>query len=172
MTGATLSPEFPGQGVYLPISISWGENSHSCQALVDSGADGNFIDINLAHRLNVPLETLDSPLSVTALDGRALGDGKVTQATSRLLLKSDAHQEEIILYLVYSPEFPVILGYRWLNLHNPQIDWVSGRIVEWGPTCHATCLFCRPLSLPSKSLDPAELTHCSHRVPGFERGFQ
>ena len=30
LKGATLSPEFPGQGVYLPISISWGEYSHSC----------------------------------------------------------------------------------------------------------------------------------------------
>ena len=93
-----LSPEFPGQGINLPISISWGEYSHSCQALVDSGAAGNFIDINLAHRLNVPLDTLDSPLSATALDGRALGDGKITQATSRLLLKYDAQQEEITSY--------------------------------------------------------------------------
>lgn len=159
MTGATLSPEFPGQGVYLPVSISWGESSHSCRALVDSGAAGNFIDVDLAHKLNVPLQSLDSPLSVTALDGRPLGNGRVTQATSRLLLKSDAHQEEITLYLVRSPEFPVILGYPWLNLHNPHIDWVSGRIVEWGPTCHATCLFYRSLPLPSESLDPAELSH-------------
>ena len=74
-------------------------------------------------------------MSVTALDGRALGDGKVTQATSRLLLKYDAQQEEITLYL-HSPEFPVILGYPWLNLHNPHVDWVPGRIVEWGVTLY------------------------------------
>ena len=60
--------------------------------------------------------------------------------------------------LVHSHEFPVIfriLGYPWLNLHNLHVDWVSGRIVEWGPTCHATCLFSRPLS---ESLDPIELS--------------
>lgn len=70
MTGATLSPEFPGQGVYLPISISWGESTHSCNALVDSGAAGNFIDSNFALKLNVPLVPLEVPLSVSALMAR------------------------------------------------------------------------------------------------------
>lgn len=158
MTGTTLSPEFPGQGVYLPISISWGESTHSCNALVDSGAAGNFIDSNFALKINVPLVPLEFPLSVSALDGQALGDGKVTQATTSLRLQSEAHREELSLHVIHSPEFPVVLGIPWLTRHNPHIDWVTGRILEWGPTCHATCLFFSPPALPAESLDSTELS--------------
>ena len=158
MTGATLSPEFPGQGVYLPVSISWGEGTHTCQALVDSGAAGNFMDVNFALKLKIPLVPLKVPLSVTALDGQALGDGKVTRSTAPLRLQSEAHREEISLHLIHSPEFPVILGSPWLTRHNPHIDWVTGRVLEWGPTCHATCLFANPPVIPTEPLDPAELS--------------
>lgn len=29
----------------------------------------------------------------------------------------------------------MILGYLWLALHNPQIDWSTNKISEWGPNC-------------------------------------
>ena len=65
-------PDTPGQS-WSPMSLPL-ENPEPMQigrhritaaerALVDSGAAGNFIDINLAHRLKVPLDTLHSPLS-------------------------------------------------------------------------------------------------------------
>ena len=158
MTGATLSSQSPDQAVYLPISISWGKNKHSCQALVDSGAAGNFIDRGLAQRLKIPLVSLETPLAVTALDGRALGNGSVTRVTSRVRLQLEDHREEISLNLICSPEFPVVLGFPWLNRHNPHLDWVTGRILEWGPTCHATCLFSdSPLCFPEPP-EPAELS--------------
>ena len=158
MTGATLSSQSPDQAVYLPISISWGKNKHSCQALVDSGAAGNFIDRGLAQRLKIPLVSLETPLAVTALDGRALGNGSVTRVTSRVRLQLEDHREEISLNLICSPEFPVVLGFPWLNRHNPHLDWVTGRILEWGPTCHATCIFSdSPLCFPEPP-EPAELS--------------
>lgn len=39
------------------------------------------------------------------------------------------------------PVFCLILGYPWLLQHNPNIDWSTNTIPEWGPTCHATCIF-------------------------------
>ncbi|XP_062842684.1 uncharacterized protein lrfn4b [Trichomycterus rosablanca] len=82
----------------------------------------------------------------------------VTLITSPLRLRSGAHQEEISLYLIHLPEFPVVLGFPWLSRHNPQIDWVTGQISEWGPTCHATCLFSSSPPPPTESLDPTELS--------------
>ncbi|XP_062843452.1 interferon-induced very large GTPase 1-like [Trichomycterus rosablanca] len=43
------------------------------------------------------------------------------------------------------------------NCHNPQIDWVTGQISEWGPTCHATCLISSSPPPSTKSLDPTKL---------------
>ena len=118
---------------------------------MDSGAAGNFMDINVARRLQVPQTTVNPPFVISALDGRSLGKGRVTVATAPLRLQSDTHWEEITLYLIDSPGFPVVLGFPWLNRHNPCIDWATGTIREWGPTCQATCL------LPSSARPLVEL---------------
>ncbi|XP_060775509.1 uncharacterized protein LOC132885169 [Neoarius graeffei] len=161
VTGPTLSPGLPGQGIYIPVSISWGESVHSCQALIDSGAAGNFMDIHFAQSINIPTAPLEVPLSVSALDGQALGDGRVTQVTSPVFLQSQGHKEEISLHLIPSPEFPVILGLPWLTRHNPRIDWVTSQVVEWGPACHASCLLS---SSPVSPAEPPDLTELS-QVP-------
>ncbi|MGL5294568.1 MAG: retropepsin-like aspartic protease [Aeromonas sp.] len=61
----------------LPITLTWGNQRHQIEALVDSGAAGNFMDLDLAERLKIPSEPLPTPLVVTALDGRPLGSGTV-----------------------------------------------------------------------------------------------
>ena len=71
-----MFPESPNLAVYVPITISWGEHEYSCQALVDSRAADDFIDNNLSRRLKIPQIALKTLLVVTALDGRALGNGK------------------------------------------------------------------------------------------------
>ena len=108
--------------------------------------------------MQIPQEALETPLSVSALDGQPIGDGKVTSATTPLRLRVGNHNKTISLHLLDSPEFPVVLGFPWLNRHNPHIDWSTGSILELGPTCHATCLLSRN-SPVSKSPDPSELSN-------------
>ena len=105
------------------------------------------MDLSLAQRLNIL--SLDPPLSVTALDGRPLGPGLVNQMTSAVRVQIDNHKEELSFHLIQSPDFTVVLGFPWLTRHNPHLDWTSRTILEWGPTCHATCLFSR---LPSPEI--------------------
>ncbi|KAI2664272.1 Transposon Tf2-9 polyprotein [Labeo rohita] len=47
-------------------------SSRSCSALIDSGAEGNFIDEDWALQHGVPLQELVDPLPVYALDGSVL----------------------------------------------------------------------------------------------------
>ena len=70
MTGATFSPDSPGVGVFLPVCLSWGVQRHTFQAFIDSGTAGNFMDINVAQRLQVPQITVNPPFVISALDGR------------------------------------------------------------------------------------------------------
>lgn len=57
------------------------------------------------------------------------------------------HLETIQFYVIKSPEFPLILGFTWLVLHNPQIDWSSSNILKWRPDCDK-CLSASSLGLP------------------------
>ena len=160
MTGATYSPDSPGAGVFLPVYLSWGEQRHTFQAFIDSGAAGNCMDISVARRLQVPQIAVNPPFTISALDGRSLGKGRVTAATAPLRLLSDNHREEITLYLIDSPGFPVVLGFPWLNRHNPCIDWATGTVLEWGPTCQATCPLqssAQPLVEPVDALELSQV---------------
>ncbi len=86
------------------------------------------MDFSLARSLKVPTDSLVTPLSVTPLDGRPLGPGKVTLLTSPLHLFIHEHQEELCFHLIRSPVFPVLLGHPWLLQHNPHFDWSTGAI--------------------------------------------
>lgn len=37
-------------------------------------------------------------------------------------------------------ETPMVLGNPWLHCHNPQINWVQGKVVSWHLHCHSFCL--------------------------------
>ncbi|KAK3515731.1 hypothetical protein QTP70_030176, partial [Hemibagrus guttatus] len=70
------------RGLFLPITLIWGTRRHKLKALVDSGTAGNFMDMSLVKSLQIPVDSLPAPLTVTVLDGRPLSPGKVTLLTS------------------------------------------------------------------------------------------
>ena len=72
--------------------------------------------------------------------------------------------------VISSPLFPVILGIPWLRAHNPQVDWISGRITFPSYYCQEHCLP-RP-SNPSPTLmclnaDPSLLQSVPKPYHGF-----
>lgn len=129
------------------------------QALIDSGAEGYFIDRDLAIQSGLPLEALPEPCTTRALDGHILV--QVTQATAPLkLVLSGNHNENISFKLISAPKTPIILGFPWLKVHNSHIDWAACRILSWSPYCLSTCLQsalppteCAAAPLDSESLD-------------------
>ena len=163
MTGATLTPSASTSCLQIPVTISWEhQQHHPLLAFVDSGAAGNFMDLTLAKRLHLPITNLDCPLMVMALDGRPLGKGKVNQITAPVLMSIEGdHHEKIQFNLIQTPEFPLVLGFPWLSHHSPHINWSSGTVVEWGPSCKSTCLLSRATPLVPKPPSFFELS----RVP-------
>lgn len=127
---------------------------HTLPALIDSGAEANIMDIELARQLGLETQRLPSPVPARALDGHLLGT--VTSITAPISMTlSGNHHEEIRFHLLHSPDQPLLLGYPWLRRHNPHLDWTTGTIFEWGKDCHRTCL--RSALRPSSSApsDPA-----------------
>ncbi len=150
----------------VPATISLEGHQHLVQAIIDSGAAGNFLDLSFAKERGIPTQLLPHPQAVTALDGRPLEPGRVTEATQFLRLTIHQHQQEETFYLIDSPEYPVILGHPWLCTHNPWIDWPAGTILRWGPTCHLTCL--SPSAPSSEGQESVDLS----RVPSSYHQFK
>ncbi|KAJ8004088.1 hypothetical protein DPEC_G00155150 [Dallia pectoralis] len=56
----------------LDATLSWEQQSLQLSALVDSGADENFLDSNLVSQAGIPVEVLPAPLNAHALNGELL----------------------------------------------------------------------------------------------------
>ncbi len=56
----------------LPVRLQWAARVHNCQALLDSGVQGNFMDINLAQYLQIPIVPFIHKISVNAINGQTL----------------------------------------------------------------------------------------------------
>lgn len=62
-------------------------------------------------------------------------------------------RETLAFYVTSSPNNPVILGFPWLRLHDPQISWNKGEL-RWSPQCSSRC-FRDPILRP-----PACIQRC------------
>lgn len=150
----------------LPSTLSLGQFSLPVSALIDSGAEDNFLDVELAKQCNLPVQTLSHPIRANSLDGQLLAH--VTQCTVPVTLCiSGNHREEIQFKIISAPHTPLVLGHPWLKRHNPMIDWSGGRILGWSAYCHANCL-CSAI-IPStdclNSAEPVDLSNvpeCYH----------
>jgi len=137
----------PRPRTQLEAVLCCNQQSLPLLALVDSGADENFLDIDIAAQAGIPCEVLDSPLNANALNGQFLA--QVTHRTKPVnLILSGNHCEFIQFHLISSPHAPIVLGHPWLRTHNPQIDWVTGKIISWSFFCLSSCL--------QSALPPAE----------------
>ncbi|KAI2660046.1 Retrotransposon-derived protein PEG10 [Labeo rohita] len=125
----------------IPVTLKLKDVVINTHALIDSGAAGNFIDIDFVKINHLPTLSCSPHVSVEALDGRPLGSGRVNLTTNDLtLLVEPSHQETIRFYVITSLHSPIILGYPWLNQHGPTIAWTDRTITHWSPHCHSHCL--------------------------------
>ena len=97
------------------------------KALIDSGAGGKFIDQNFAK--NFEMKKLDMPIKAYNVDGTENKKGTI-QYSVDLAFHIDGHRFEETLLVTRLGKQKIILGFPWLNEHNPAINWKTGQI-EW-----------------------------------------
>lgn len=136
----------------IPITLRWSGTFVSCNALIDSGAEGNFLDESWALKQGIPLQRREEATPLFALDGSSLP--RVHLQSSPLSLTVSGNHHETLSFLVFhSPYSPVVLGHPWLVKHNPYINWSNNSILSWNLSCHVECLMSAnpPVSLVSVS---------------------
>ena len=98
--------------------------------LIDSGATRNFVDINEAKRLRLPIDRLNQPIRVTLIDGNDSIAGLITHTTTLQLKFDDGSEQLEKFYLTkIDEEHPWVLGYDWLRRRNPEINWSEPSII-------------------------------------------
>ena len=91
------------------------------QSNLSGSSDESFLDATLASELNIATQPLSIPMDVRVLDGRSTG--WVTHNTTPINLRvSGNHSKTIQFLLIKSPQIPVVLGFSWLQRHNPLIN--------------------------------------------------
>ncbi len=89
-------------------------------ALLDSGAEQNFISAKLVHEHGLDTRLVDTPFSVELADGRVAECNRVVTCMLRL---DGWTQPAVPLHVVpLGSSYDVILGMPWLARFNPQID--------------------------------------------------
>lgn len=53
------------------------------------------------------------------------------QTSLATLITSDNHNKTISFFTFTSPDTPFIIGFPWLQKHNPHIDWARKTIASW-----------------------------------------
>jgi hypothetical protein len=96
-------------------------------ALVDSGATENFMNLNYARYLCLPIQRLVSPRKLYNIDGTLNQSGDLLYYTD-LAVQTGDKQVNLCFFLSNLGENKAILGYPWFAAMQPQIDWRRGWI--------------------------------------------
>jgi RNase H-like domain found in reverse transcriptase/Reverse transcriptase (RNA-dependent DNA polymerase)/Integrase zinc binding domain/Aspartyl protease/Chromo (CHRromatin Organisation MOdifier) domain len=112
----------------LAIPITW--KGKTANAMIDSGATGNFISAEWVRQNQVHLQRKRKPYYLTVADGSEMptNDGRVALETEPLRVVSQQHHMTIAFDVVRLANHDIILGMPWLRQQNPQINWIKGTI--------------------------------------------
>ncbi|QRW23803.1 Retrotransposable element Tf2 protein [Rhizoctonia solani] len=104
------------------ISIKPEKQADHLEVLIDSGATSLFLHPRTAEALRLPLIDLPTPRTVTMLDGSSPQAGKIWKKAI-LTFSFDGKQMTETFLICNTGSHAAILGLKWLDAHNPEIDW-------------------------------------------------
>jgi len=96
-------------------------------ALLDSGATENFMSLQYAKYLHLPIKVLMEPRRLFNVDGTQNKAGDLKYYTD-LHTRTGTTQRTLRYFLSDLGENKVILGYPWFAATQPKIDWARGWI--------------------------------------------
>ena len=105
----------------LPATILHNEKDETIETkpLLDCGAGGIFIDQNFARKHGLRLTKLDNPIKARNVDGTEDKQGTIRFYTDLRIKVGDRHFDERF-YVTGLENQKMILGYLWLQTHNPK----------------------------------------------------
>jgi hypothetical protein len=96
-------------------------------ALLNSGATENFMNLEYAKYLQLPIQCLEEPRKLYNVDGTPNQSGELQYFTD-LQVQTGTQQSTLRFFLSNLGENKAILGYLWFTAFQPRIDWRRGWI--------------------------------------------
>ncbi len=96
-------------------------------SLLDSGATENFLNLDYAKWLNLPIKRLPFPRKLFNVDGMENKAGQL-QFYTDLAIQTGTTTTNMRFFLTQLGEHKAILGYPWFAATQPKIDWRRGWI--------------------------------------------
>ena len=106
------------------ILCLWNKRADT-QALVDSRATENSIHHQLIKKFNIPTTPLSWPRTTRNVDGSLNKSGKITQKVE-LEIQHQIHTKKLQFFVTNLGSDNMILGYPFLAVTNPELDWKKG----------------------------------------------
>ncbi|THG98618.1 hypothetical protein EW145_g7394 [Phellinidium pouzarii] len=111
----------------IPVQVKVYGQTVLSNALIDSGAEGKFIDSKFVAKHRIPVRKLVKSIPVHNVDGTPNQNGTITHYTLRPLLFGNKLTMAFLLVTSLGKE-DIILGLPWLKQRNPLINWKEGTI--------------------------------------------
>ena len=115
------------KSMQLHLFIHLSQKRAETIALLDSGATENFINMQYAKELCLPIKCLHQPWPVYNMDGTRNKNGDIEQYTD-LEMQMGNQKVWLRFFLTDLANQKAILGYPWFTATQPKIDWAWGWI--------------------------------------------
>ena len=118
---SVLVADMNGSSMHIPVTTKT-NHAGKIRALIDSGAQGKFIDKVVALKLGLKETPLQQNIPVYNIDGTP---NKLEQIRTKVKLPITIGGKDIKekLYVTHLGKNEIILGFDWLQKHNPRINW-------------------------------------------------
>src|SRR6266550_2361128 len=142
-------PPKHGQRLFFEAKLHWynpegDQVGNEVILLLDSGCSGPMLNQTFVQEHAVPWIQRESPITVNTADGRPMESAGV-KYTERIVLRIGPHREELAWEISRLEEG--VAGYlpiSWLQCHNPDIHWDTGKLFWRSEYCKTHCL---PMSM-------------------------
>ena len=124
---SVLVADMQAQSINIPVTIRTSTNAGTTKALIDSGAQGKFIDRSLVRKLGLREHPMEKPIPVYNVDGTPNRIGSIRNYVETEMVVKDKVMKER-LFVTHLGKQELILGFDWLQKHNPRINWKMGLI--------------------------------------------
>src|ERR1700678_2327694 len=115
--------------ISIPIILKTirGNKTVKTKVLLDTGAEGLFMDRDYAEEHDIVLQKLPNPITPSNVDGTLNHAGEITHFTW-IQAKIDKRTLLEKLWITDLGSSDVIFGFPWFKENNPQIEWKTGRV--------------------------------------------
>jgi len=114
--------------IQLKVRIVHNRIKINATALLDSGAEGNYVNTKFIEKHKIPIYDIDHPVYPWNVDGMLNQQGAIQHAAILRMEMANQHRETLEIAITNTGKHDILLGTDWLKAHNPSIDWKTSKI--------------------------------------------